>query len=57
MQLREPRQDPGAHLKIPDIDTDRMLLHIHGKGKKDRLLQVANILRLHGPVYRAKLAR
>ena len=31
-----PRQDPAAHLQIPDIDTDRMLLHIHGKGKKDR---------------------
>jgi len=26
----------GAHLQIPDIDSDRMLLHIHGKGKKDR---------------------
>jgi site-specific recombinase XerD len=26
----------GAHLQVPDIDSDRMLLHIHGKGKKDR---------------------
>lgn len=26
----------GAHLQIPDIDSDRMLLHIRGKGKKDR---------------------
>jgi integrase len=26
----------GSHLQIPDIDSDRMLLHIHRKGKKDR---------------------
>jgi site-specific recombinase XerD len=26
----------GAHLQIPDIDSARMLLHIHGKGGKDR---------------------
>ena len=26
----------GAHLQVPAIDTDRMLLHIHCKGKKDR---------------------
>jgi len=26
----------GAHLQVPDIDGDRMLFHIHGKGKKDR---------------------
>lgn len=26
----------GAHLQVPDIDSGRMLLHIHGKGKKDR---------------------
>lgn len=26
----------GARLEIPDIDGARMLLHIHGKGKKDR---------------------
>lgn len=26
----------GAHLHVPDIDSGRMLLHIHGKGKKDR---------------------
>jgi site-specific recombinase XerD len=26
----------GAHLQVPDIDSDRMLFHIHGKGKKDR---------------------
>src|SRR5207249_3509753 len=26
----------GAHLQVPDIDSGRMLLHIHGKGGKDR---------------------
>jgi integrase/recombinase XerD len=26
----------GAHLQVPDVDSARMLLHIHGKGKKDR---------------------
>jgi integrase/recombinase XerD len=26
----------GAHLQVPDVDSGRMLLHIHGKGKKNR---------------------
>ncbi len=26
----------GAHLQVPDVDGGRRLLHIHGKGKKDR---------------------
>ena len=26
----------GAHLQVPDIDSGRMVLHIHGKGGKDR---------------------
>lgn len=26
----------GAHLQVPDVDSGRMLLHIHGKAKKDR---------------------
>ena len=26
----------GAHLQVPDVDGARMMLHIHGKGKKDR---------------------
>ena len=26
----------GARLQVPDIDSARMLFHIHGKGKKDR---------------------
>lgn len=26
----------GAHLQVPDVDSARMVLHIHGKGNKDR---------------------
>ena len=26
----------GAHLQVPDVDSGRRLLHIHGKGKQDR---------------------
>jgi site-specific recombinase XerD len=26
----------GTHLQVPDVDSARMLLHIHGKSKKDR---------------------
>jgi Site-specific recombinase XerD len=26
----------GARLQVPDVDSGRMLLHIHGKSKKDR---------------------
>jgi integrase len=26
----------GAHLQVPDVDSGRLLLHIHGKRKKDR---------------------
>jgi len=31
----------GAHLQVPDVDGGRMLLHIHGKGKKDRYVPLA----------------
>ena len=31
LRLRE-----AIHLQVPDIDSDRMYLHIHGKGNKDR---------------------
>ena len=31
----------GAHLQVPDVDGDRMVLHIHGKGKKDRYVPLA----------------
>ena len=26
----------GAHLQVPDIDSERMVVHVHGKGKQDR---------------------
>src|SRR5439155_24310594 len=32
----------GAHLQIHDIDSGRMLLHIHGKGGKDRYVPLAD---------------
>jgi len=31
----------GAHLQVPDVDSGRMVLHIHGKGKKDRYVPLA----------------
>ena len=31
----------GAHLQVPDVDGGRMLLHIHGKRKKDRYVPLA----------------
>jgi site-specific recombinase XerD len=31
LRLRE-----GARLQVPDVDSDRLMLHIHGKGNKDR---------------------
>jgi site-specific recombinase XerD len=31
----------GAHLQVPDVDGARLLLHIHGKGKKDRYVPLA----------------
>jgi site-specific recombinase XerD len=31
----------GARLHVPDIDSGRMLLYIHGKGKKDRYVPLA----------------
>ena len=30
----------GAHLQVPDIDSGRMVLHIHGKGGKDRYVSL-----------------
>jgi integrase/recombinase XerD len=30
------RLTEGARLQVADIDSDRMMLHIHGKGKRDR---------------------
>jgi len=30
------RLEEGTHLQVPDIDGSRMLVHVHGKGAKDR---------------------
>lgn len=32
----------GAHLQVPDVDGGRRVLHIHGKGKKDRYVPLPN---------------
>ncbi len=49
----------GAHLQVPDIDSDRMLLHIHGKGKKDRYVPLPEptlqMLRAHWRTHRSPL--
>ena len=45
------RRTEGAHLRIPDVDSGRMMLHIHGKGKKDRYVplpvRTLELLRQH----------
>jgi integrase/recombinase XerD len=49
----------GAHLQVPDIDSGRMLLHIHGKGSNDRLVPLADatltLLREHWRTHRNPL--
>ena len=30
----------GAHVQVPDVDSVRMLVHIHGKGKTDRYVSL-----------------
>jgi integrase/recombinase XerD len=49
----------GAHLQVPDVDSARMLLHIHGKGKKDRYVPLPeptlNLLRRHWRTHRSAL--
>jgi integrase/recombinase XerD len=47
----------GAHLQVPDVDSGRMVLHIHGKGKKDRYVPLATptleALRAHWRTHRS----
>jgi site-specific recombinase XerD len=47
----------GARLRIGDIDSGRMMLHIHGKGKKDRYVPMAErtleLLRQHWKTHRS----
>jgi site-specific recombinase XerD len=49
----------GAHLQVPDIDSARMMLHIHGKGKKDRYVPLPQsaleLLRAHWRTHRSPL--
>lgn len=37
------RLEEGAHLQVPDIDGSRMLVHVHGKGAKDRYVALPEI--------------
>jgi len=47
----------GAHLQVPDVDSGRMLLHIHGKGKQDRYVPLPDptlgLLRAHWRTHRS----
>ncbi len=48
----------GAHLRITDIDSGRMMLHIHGKGKKDRYvplpMRTLELLRQYWRTHRSR---
>jgi len=37
------RLQEGTHLQVPDIDGSRMLVHVHGKGAKDRYVPLPEI--------------
>jgi len=49
----------GTHLQVPDVDSARMLLHIHGKSKKDRYVPLPaptlQLLRAHWRTHRSPL--
>jgi site-specific recombinase XerD len=49
----------GAHLQVPDIDSARMMLHIHGKGKNDRYVPLPEptleLLRAYWRTHRSPL--
>ena len=49
----------GARLQVPDIDSARLLLHIHGKNKQDRYVPLPEatlqLLRAHWRTHRAPL--
>jgi len=49
----------GARLQVPDVDGDRKLLHIHGKGGKDRYVPLPDatldLLRAHWRTHRHSL--
>jgi len=49
----------GTRLQVPDVDSARMLLHIHGKSKKDRYVPLPEttlqLLRAHWRTHRSAL--
>ena len=49
----------GTRLQVPDVDSARMLLHIHGKSKKDRYVPLPEstlqLLRAHWRTHRSPL--
>jgi site-specific recombinase XerD len=49
----------GACLQVPDVDSARMMLHIHGKGRKDRYVPLPQatleLLREHWCTHRSPL--
>ncbi len=49
----------GARLQVPDVDSGRMLLHIHGKSKKDRYVPLPaptlELLRAYWRTHRSPL--
>jgi site-specific recombinase XerD len=49
----------GTHLQVPDVDSARMLLHIHGKNKQDRYVplpaSILQLLRSHWRTHRSPL--
>ena len=51
------RLQEGTHLQVPDVDSARLLLHIHGKGKQDRFVPLPEstlqLLRAHWRTHRS----
>jgi integrase/recombinase XerD len=49
----------GTRLQVPDVDSARMLLHIHGKNKQDRYVPLPEstlqLLRAHWRTHRSQL--
>ncbi|MGH9883487.1 MAG: site-specific integrase [Pyrinomonadaceae bacterium] len=53
------RLQEGTHLQVADVDSARMLLHVHGKGKQDRYVPLPQstlqLLRTHWRTHRSPL--
>jgi site-specific recombinase XerC len=39
------RANEGTHLQVPDVDSARLFLRIHGNGRKDRLVTLLQAIR------------